>query len=108
MHTVGAAGGRLDSAGAVAGTARVAVVGAAGYTGQELLRLLVRHPAVTVTAATSSSHTSTPRRLPALRHVWDGAIVPLDTDAVAADTDVAFLALPDSAAADIAPALIAA
>jgi N-acetyl-gamma-glutamyl-phosphate reductase len=108
MHRVSALGGHLESAGTVAATVRVAVVGAAGYTGQELLRLLARHPAVTITAATSSSHTSAPRRLPALRHVWDGSIVPLDMGAIAAGADVAFLALPDSAAADIAPALIAA
>ena len=37
--------------------ARVAVAGATGYTGQELLRLLARHPAVTLTAAMSSGQT---------------------------------------------------
>src|SRR5256885_1006852 len=35
--------------------ARVAVAGATGYTGQELLRLLARHPAVTIAAAMSSA-----------------------------------------------------
>ena len=40
---------------AAAGQAsRVAIAGATGYTGQELLRLLGRHPAVSVTAAMSS------------------------------------------------------
>ena len=34
--------------------ARVAVAGATGYTGQELLRVLARHPAVTVTAMISA------------------------------------------------------
>src|SRR5215510_13774275 len=42
-------------------TARVAIAGATGYTGQELLRLLARHPAVTIAAATSSG-SGTPRR----------------------------------------------
>ena len=37
--------------------ARVAVAGATGYTGQELLRLLARHPAVALTAAMSSGAT---------------------------------------------------
>ena len=57
--------------------ARVAVAGATGYAGQELLRLLARHPAVTVTAAMSSTSpgaTSAARRLPALSRVWDGAV----------------------------------
>ena len=38
-------------------TARVAVAGATGYAGQELLRLLARHPATTLTLATSSGAT---------------------------------------------------
>jgi N-acetyl-gamma-glutamyl-phosphate reductase len=87
----------------------VAVAGATGYTGQELLRLLARHPAVTITAAMSSSApatSSTPRRLPALAHIFTGAITPFDRDALARDADVVFLALPDKAAAELAPALV--
>jgi len=84
---------------------RVAVAGATGYTGQELLRLLTRPPAVTVTLATSSG-SGPARPLPALAHVWNGAITPLAPDALAGDADVVFLALPDSAAAELAPALV--
>ena len=87
------------------GAARVAVAGATGYTGQELLRLLARHPAVTITAATSSG-TSAPRRLPALAHIWNGTITPLVPDALAREADIVFLALPDTAAAELAPALV--
>ncbi|HLC21103.1 MAG TPA: N-acetyl-gamma-glutamyl-phosphate reductase, partial [Candidatus Methylomirabilis sp.] len=35
---------------------RAAVVGATGYTGVELIRLLVNHPSVEVTALTSESY----------------------------------------------------
>src|SRR4249919_1413368 len=93
---------------AAAGAARVAVAGATGYTGQELLRLLARHPAVTITAATSSGATSA-RRLPALARIWNGTITPLDIsrpDALANEADIVFLALPDKAAAELAPALV--
>jgi N-acetyl-gamma-glutamyl-phosphate reductase len=86
--------------------ARVAIAGATGYTGQELLRLLARHPAVEIAAATSSGASASGRQLPALRHVWDGAITALDPRAIADNADVAFLALPDSAAAELAPALV--
>jgi N-acetyl-gamma-glutamyl-phosphate reductase len=87
--------------------ARVAVAGATGYTGQELLRLLVRHPAVALTAAMSSGQASgAARRLPALARLWDGEIAPLSREALVRDADVVFLALPDSAAAEIAPALV--
>ena len=40
---------------------RVAVAGATGFAGQELIRLLSRHPRVTITAATGSQANSTPR-----------------------------------------------
>jgi len=84
------------------GITTVAVAGATGYTGQELLRLLARHPSVRVTSATASS----PRTLPALTRVWNGAIAPLVPDALAHDADVVFLALPDAAAAELAPSLV--
>ena len=87
---------------------RVAVVGATGFAGQELLRLLARHPHVRLTVATGSQATSTPRKLPALSHLWDGQVEPLDRARVIAEADVAFLALPEAASAEIAPSLVAA
>ena len=90
-----------------AGTTTVAVAGATGYTGQELLRLLARHPSVQITAATSSGSTNVPaRRLPALTRVWNGTITPLASDTLARDAELVFLALPDTAAAELAPALV--
>ena len=86
--------------------ARVAVAGATGYAGQELVRLLARHPGVTLTAAMSSGTTTVPRPLPALARIWDGTVVPLSVDRLAADADVVLLALPDAAAAEIAPRLL--
>jgi N-acetyl-gamma-glutamyl-phosphate reductase len=86
--------------------ARIGVAGATGYAGQELLRLLARHPSVAVTAAMSSAATSAPRALPALARVWTGAIAPLDAQTLARDADIVFLALPDAAAAELAPGLV--
>ncbi len=105
MHTVmPATAGARGSAGAAA--ARVAIAGATGYAGQELLRLLARHPAVAIAAAMSSGASpQAPRALPALAHLWDGAIAPFAIDALAG-ADVVFLALPDRAAAEVAPALV--
>jgi N-acetyl-gamma-glutamyl-phosphate reductase len=97
-----------DAAGAGrAPAARVAVAGATGYTGQELLRLLARHPAIALTAAMSSGQSGgSSRQLPGLARLWNGTIVPLAPDALAREADVVFLALPDAAAAELAPALI--
>ncbi|MGH9385225.1 MAG: N-acetyl-gamma-glutamyl-phosphate reductase [Vicinamibacterales bacterium] len=85
---------------------RVAIAGATGFAGQELVRLLARHPAVTITAATASQATSTPRSLPALARIWDGTVVPLNPVALVGKTDAVFLALPEAASAEIAPMLV--
>jgi len=97
---------RPRAEGAVApATTRVAIAGATGYTGQELLRLLARHPLATLTQTTSSGATAA-RKLPALSRLWDGAITPLDRDSLGEGADLVFLALPDTAAAELAPLLL--
>jgi N-acetyl-gamma-glutamyl-phosphate reductase len=90
-----------------AARARVAIAGATGFAGQELVRILARHPAVTLTAAMSSGASSAPRPLPALARIWEGAVEPLDLERLAADADIVFLALPEAASAELAPALLA-
>jgi N-acetyl-gamma-glutamyl-phosphate reductase len=96
-----------DRAAAAAGRTRVAIAGATGYAGQELVRILARHPCVTLTAAMSSAATSAPRPLPALARIWDGAVQPLDVDRLVSEADVIFLALPEAASAELAPTLLA-
>jgi N-acetyl-gamma-glutamyl-phosphate reductase len=96
-----------DQSSAPRGTrTRVAVAGATGYAGQELVRLLVRHPAVTLTAAMSSGATSASRPLRALARIWDGAVAPFDVERLATDADVVFLALPETASAEVGAALL--
>ena len=85
---------------------RVAIAGATGFAGQELVRLLARHPGATIVAATGSQATSTPRRLPALARIWDGTVVPLDPAAIIGQADAVFLALPEAASAALAPMLL--
>jgi N-acetyl-gamma-glutamyl-phosphate reductase len=85
-------------------TVRVGVGGATGYTGVELMRRLSRHPHVEVRLAMASAG-SEARRIPSLARIWDAAVEPLDVDRLASESDAVFLALPDSVAADVAPAL---
>jgi N-acetyl-gamma-glutamyl-phosphate reductase len=94
------------AAAAPAARTPVAVAGATGYAGQELVRLLARHPAVTLTDAMSSGATNAPRPLPALKRVWDGSVTPLDIDRLVANADIVFLALPEAASAEIGTALL--
>jgi N-acetyl-gamma-glutamyl-phosphate reductase len=86
-------------------TPAVAVVGATGYAGQELVRRLARHAGARLAIATSSGATEAPRRLAGLARIWDGEVEPFALERVATHAEVAFLALPDAAAAEVAPAL---
>jgi N-acetyl-gamma-glutamyl-phosphate reductase len=104
MHTILAQGVNAPEPTA-ASRVRVGIAGATGFTGQELLRLLSRHPGVDVTTATSSG-TSRVRTLPALSRVWNGTLTPLDADTLVRESDVVFLALPDTAAAELVPRLV--
>jgi N-acetyl-gamma-glutamyl-phosphate reductase len=56
--------------------------------------------------AMSSSADSAARPLPRLARVWDGQVEPLNTKRLATDTDVTFLAVPEQAAAELAPPLV--
>ena len=87
--------------------AAVGVAGATGYSGQELVRLLARHPraALGPVMASKASADAPPRRLPALARVWDGDVTPLDLEGLAA-ADAVFLATPEAASAELAPALL--
>jgi N-acetyl-gamma-glutamyl-phosphate reductase len=85
---------------------RVAIAGATGYAGQELVRILARHPHVTLTAAMSSGSSSAPRPLPALARIWDEPVVPLDLARLVESADIVFLALPEAASAETAPKLL--
>jgi N-acetyl-gamma-glutamyl-phosphate reductase len=89
-----------------AGIVRVGIAGATGYTGVELLRLLGRHPEVRIAAAMGSPGAA-PRYVPSLKSLWDFPVEGLDIDRLAEDTDAVFLALPEHAAAEVAPALLA-
>lgn len=86
---------------------RVAIIGATGYTGAELLRLLLQHRGVTV-AALYAREKLTPRVstvLPALTGLCDLPIEPFDADDVARRADVAFCALPHGASIPCVAAL---
>jgi N-acetyl-gamma-glutamyl-phosphate reductase len=84
----------------------VGVVGATGYGGQELVRLLARHPQAELKVALGSSQTEQPRTLPGLARIWDGEITGYSPDALAG-CDVVFLSTPEAFAATSAAELLA-
>ena len=85
---------------------RVGIAGASGYAGIELVKRLARHPGVSVRLAMGSG-ASPARKVPALARIWDDPVVPFDLDQLASETDAVFLAVPETLAAEAAPALAA-
>ena len=91
------------------GPIRAAVLGASGFTGGELIRLLRAHPRVEITYL--GAHGSVGKAVAEVHpHLAlddiDRTLRPIEADAVADAADLAFLALPHGASAPLAPALV--
>lgn len=86
---------------------RVTVVGGTGYTGAELVRLVLSHPSLELAAVVGHKTAGEPiaQVLPSLQGVLDGSVQPFDPDAIANGADVAFCALPHAASAEAVSAL---
>ena len=89
---------------------RVAVVGASGYTGVELLRLLAGHPDVEVTCVTSRQQAGQPlcAAFPSLTGVYNLNFEALESAELAGRAELVFLAVPHQAAMGMVPQLLAA
>ena len=85
----------------------VAVVGATGYAGAELIRLLLAHPRARIAMVCGQSKAGVPiaEALPSLRGVMSGEVEQFDAGAVRDRADAAFCALPHGASAPIVGAL---
>jgi N-acetyl-gamma-glutamyl-phosphate reductase len=94
------------------GIARVAVLGATGYAGRELIALLARHPAAQIVRLMSSGRDGKPSvRLevahPALRGLSEVPVTPLRIEELTPSTlDLVFLATPHEVSHAIAPVLV--
>ncbi|PYV25183.1 MAG: N-acetyl-gamma-glutamyl-phosphate reductase [Acidobacteria bacterium] len=110
------------------GTVRVAVLGATGYAGRELIALLARHPNARIVGLMSSgrsqasgSQSSQPfpieRSLPVLRGAGARASRPLEApatlcyplnlaDLTPSEVDLVFLATPHETSLDVVPVLL--
>lgn len=86
---------------------KIGLVGGTGYTGMELLRLLLRHPDVELTCITSRGNAGTrvDEMFPGLRGHLDLEFTEPDTDALTA-CDLVFFATPNGTAMEMAPALL--
>jgi N-acetyl-gamma-glutamyl-phosphate reductase len=93
---------------------RVGIVGVTGYTGEELLKILSRHPNVRITGLYGKS-SSKEKYLKDIypnftfRNFEDSLnlkIEPLDIKKIAANCDIVFLALPHAIAFELVPPIV--
>lgn len=85
---------------------KAAIVGASGYSGQELIRLLLRHPHVEIAHFTSRQYAGKPvaEVFPMFRGLVDAQFAEPKVSDI--EGDVVFLALPHGVAAEFVPGLL--
>ena len=86
---------------------KISIAGATGYTGIELIRLLVKHPEVEIVALTAESHAgkNIAEVAPSLKGWVDQTLVKLSPE-LAKECDVLFLALPYTTSMQHVPDLL--
>jgi len=78
---------------------KVGIVGATGYTGLELVKILLNHPSFTLTYIANSEGGTTINKLhPSLHGVCEDKVEKADVEVIAKKCDLVFLALPHKTA----------
>src|SRR5690625_230871 len=87
---------------------RVSIVGASGYSGLELIRLLHNHPHAQLTSIISGSQVG--KRLaeiyPHLSTIIQQELAEFDAQRLAAEADLVFLATPSGVSQELVPQLL--
>ena len=83
----------------------VAIIGASGYTGGELLRMLLNHPEVKITDITSRQYDGTPVHK-VHPHIRDSGLEFVNKQPDELDADVVFTATPHGASMKIVPSIL--
>ena len=87
---------------------KVSIIGASGYAGEELIRLLHGHPHAEIAHLTSERHTGEKisKLYPHLTHIYDNILDSMeDVRRIAEDSDVLFIALPHGHAMKLVKAI---
>lgn len=89
---------------------KVSIIGATGYAGEDLLRLLLNHKDITLAVLTSESYAGQEisQVYPHLKGHVDIVLDKMNVDAIIEKSDVIFVALPHGHAMNVVPALLAA
>lgn len=84
---------------------KVAIIGASGYTGGELLRMLLNHPEVEITDITSRQYDGVPAHK-IHPHIRDSGLIFKNKAPEELDADVVFTATPHGASMKIVPKIL--
>ena len=87
---------------------KVSIIGASGYAGEELIRLLHGHPHAEIVHLTSERHAGEKisKLYPHLTHIYDNILDSMeDVHRMAVDSDVLFIALPHGHAMKLVKAI---
>lgn len=87
---------------------KVAIVGATGYGGAELIRILQQHPEVTLQSYHSSSHqgASIVHSYPHFQALSGMELKAIDPAQIAQDADLVFTATPSGVSSELVPAFV--
>lgn len=88
--------------------ARIGIIGASGYTGVELLRIVAQHPSLELAFATGDSQAGTPvaELYPSVAAAYPHLVFSSYDPAAAEGLDLVFLGLPHGRSQEIVPELV--
>ncbi len=86
----------------------VSIIGATGYSGKELIRILINHPNVELTHLISASYVgkNISEVFPEFLNRLDKELIGLDIDKIARDSNLVFTALPHTVSMKVIPDLL--
>ncbi|MCX8169756.1 MAG: Gfo/Idh/MocA family oxidoreductase, partial [Candidatus Methanomethyliaceae archaeon] len=86
----------------------IGIIGGSGYTGGEILRILLNHEKVEIKAVTSREYAGEPvfRAHPHLRKITDMKFVEPDLEKIVSSCDIVFLAVPHGTATPMVKRLL--
>ena len=87
---------------------KVSIIGATGYAGKELVKILMNHPKVELVYLTSSTYTgkNIAEVFPEFLNKLDKKLTKLNLNVVSQDSDLVFTALPHTVSMDVVPGLL--
>lgn len=86
----------------------ISIIGATGYSGVELVRLLLTHPEANIAAVYSNSQTGKTMQevYPHLTHIFTDDLAEIDCARIQKEADVVFIATPSGVSGKLVPQLL--